>query len=546
MLIDKTHRSWFLISAIILVAAAGSYFVYASSSANGPSGGSIMGLLYGIVGSAMMIFAALLAARKKVPTWRIGSAQFWLRGHLWLGSLSIVLILFHSGFGWGGRLENVLWITFAVVVATGAYGLGLQHMLPRYLTTRVPNETFNDQLPFLCASMQFLADKAVAERCGKLDVDHDPVRSAAAAVARQKRWLKREGDFEALLHSIYANAPAPPKKSAPERKSGPAAVKPTIAVKPAAAKPGLSPLEQMKAKTAAAKNSASADQPAAAGTKTAGDKPKSPLELARAQAAAKKNQAAATDTASGDKPKSPLELARAQATAKKNQAATTQQTPPADPTPKTHTVTADIQPQLDAIRKLLTGKYGYSQDLVDRLAANVKPFLTGSDKSSTPVAQPTTMPSVKQRTPKPASPKPAPTTPAAKLPVPPKKPATQSKASDRAIPRTDELKQFYLQYVRPFLNHSGVGRSQLNLKEQASRVFAQIRSTLPIELHDTLNDLQNVCEERRQFVIQKQIHGLLHGWLIIHIPASIMLLVLFVVHVVVALRVVPWNLPWPF
>ena len=36
-----------------------------------------------------MIFAGLLAARKKVPVWRLGRAQDWMRGHLWLGLLSL-------------------------------------------------------------------------------------------------------------------------------------------------------------------------------------------------------------------------------------------------------------------------------------------------------------------------------------------------------------------------------------------------------------------------------------------------------------------------
>jgi len=87
----------------------------AKHSMHGPAGGSVLGLIFGVGGSLLMIFAALLAVRKRLPTWRVGSAQFWLRGHLWLGTIGFVLILFHAGFKWGGLLENLLWISFGLL-----------------------------------------------------------------------------------------------------------------------------------------------------------------------------------------------------------------------------------------------------------------------------------------------------------------------------------------------------------------------------------------------------------------------------------------------
>ena len=62
------------------------YILYAVESPAGPRGGSALGLTFGIAGYALMLYAGLLGARKKVPTWRIGRAQTWMRGHIWLGS----------------------------------------------------------------------------------------------------------------------------------------------------------------------------------------------------------------------------------------------------------------------------------------------------------------------------------------------------------------------------------------------------------------------------------------------------------------------------
>src|SRR5262249_49120930 len=72
----------------------------------GLTGGSTAGLAFGILGSGLMVYAGLLSALRKVPGWSwLGARQTWLRGHIWLGLLSGVLILCHSGFRWGGWLE---------------------------------------------------------------------------------------------------------------------------------------------------------------------------------------------------------------------------------------------------------------------------------------------------------------------------------------------------------------------------------------------------------------------------------------------------------
>ena len=101
-------------------------------------GGSALGLAFGIVGSAFMIFAGLLAGRKKVPVWRVGRAQAWMRGHLWLGLLSLPIIFFHAGFRFGGPLTSVLMVLLIIVVASGIFGAVLQHYLPNMITGAVP------------------------------------------------------------------------------------------------------------------------------------------------------------------------------------------------------------------------------------------------------------------------------------------------------------------------------------------------------------------------------------------------------------------------
>ena len=180
MRIDRTHRAWLIASLVIFGVATAIYVVYAAASPAGPSGGSAIGLTFGIAGSLCMIFAGLLAARKKVPVWRLGRAQTWMRGHLWLGLLSLPLILFHGGFRFGGPLTSVLMVLLIVVVVSGLFGAVLQHYMPPVMTTRIPMETIFEQIDRVRAQLLAEADAMVEAACGPLNLQN----TAPAAAAR--------------------------------------------------------------------------------------------------------------------------------------------------------------------------------------------------------------------------------------------------------------------------------------------------------------------------------------------------------------------------
>src|SRR5437879_764902 len=138
MRIDVTHKPWAIGTAGTLGVSLIAYIIYARSAVNGPRGDSVMGLIFGSFGFGMMLFATLLSLRKKFPVWRIGRAQTWMRGHLWLGLLSYPIILFHGGFSWGGPLTSALMWIFTMVIVSGLIGAVLQHFMPRLITQRVP------------------------------------------------------------------------------------------------------------------------------------------------------------------------------------------------------------------------------------------------------------------------------------------------------------------------------------------------------------------------------------------------------------------------
>lgn len=213
MLIDHTHRRWFIGSLAGLAIASAVYIPYAMRSPAGPRGGSAIGLTYGSIGFAFMLFAGLLGLRKKFPIWRIGRAQTWMRGHLWFGLLTFPLILMHGGFHFGGTLTRALMWLFIFVYASGIFGAGVQHFMPRLHTARLPMETIYEQIDHVRQQLLGEAIRAVEETCAALegDVGSATQSQRALAAAAGANWdvtvatglavdEQASGELRRLLH----------------------------------------------------------------------------------------------------------------------------------------------------------------------------------------------------------------------------------------------------------------------------------------------------------------------------------------------------------
>jgi len=98
------------------------------------------------------------------------------------------------------------------------------------------------------------------------------------------------------------------------------------------------------------------------------------------------------------------------------------------------------------------------------------------------------------------------------------------------------LRSFYLLEMRPFLEHPGARGLRLGDSAQAHAAFQHVRTLTPASAHATVEDLENICEEERQLTRQVRFHRWLHGWLLVHVPLSLALILLGAVHAVMALR----------
>jgi hypothetical protein len=213
LLIDSTHRRWFLVSAAVSALAVAAYLVCDWLTPGGLTGGSTVGLWYGTIGSALMVAAGLLSVHRRLPSRpRYGNRSAWLRAHLWVGTLAGVFLVCHAHARLGGPLTAVLSVVTLLVLATGWLGVLLQHFLPRVLTARVRAEAPYDQLPHLCQVMRRNADLLVDEVCG-------PVADAAEAIESTRLAARLAEDGKTQLRGFYEKdvrpffSPSPPRVS---------------------------------------------------------------------------------------------------------------------------------------------------------------------------------------------------------------------------------------------------------------------------------------------------------------------------------------------
>lgn len=202
MLINKDSRGWIIACLLLLAGSAIVYFAlpgYGHRRLDGPSGGTPEGLLFGVAGFAMMLFALLLGARKRVRTMRLGRAYWWTQGHVWLGLLSFPVILLHGGFKanfWGGTLTQVIMWVFVVVWLSGIVGLILQQIMPTRLLNHVPMETIYEQIDHIIAQLRDEAKRivsAVQDKPQEEPYEFDAVPAGAAtAVAPARTSVEAE------------------------------------------------------------------------------------------------------------------------------------------------------------------------------------------------------------------------------------------------------------------------------------------------------------------------------------------------------------------
>lgn len=161
------HRPWAVFVGLATLGATLWYAVASALASRFLGGGSLPGFTFGVIGGFICLFEFLIWPRKKFRAWRVGRVQTWMKLHIWLGLLSLPVLVLHSGFRLGGSLSAWLMILFLVVIASGVWGLVLQNFLPKKMLVDVPAETIHSQIGRIIGLYHDEAARLVQDACGK-------------------------------------------------------------------------------------------------------------------------------------------------------------------------------------------------------------------------------------------------------------------------------------------------------------------------------------------------------------------------------------------
>jgi hypothetical protein len=93
-----------------------------------------------------------------------------MAAHIWLGLLSLPLLLLHGGFHFSlsaSTLAALLMWLLVLVVGSGVLGLVLQNSLPRLMLEQVPAETIHAQIGHILEQYRAEAQRLVELTCGE-------------------------------------------------------------------------------------------------------------------------------------------------------------------------------------------------------------------------------------------------------------------------------------------------------------------------------------------------------------------------------------------
>jgi hypothetical protein len=99
-----------------------------------------------------------------------------------------------------------------------------------------------------------------------------------------------------------------------------------------------------------------------------------------------------------------------------------------------------------------------------------------------------------------------------------------------------ELVSFRDDVLVPYLQEGERSRSPLAAASDAELRFARLREAVPPAARETLDRLQELANLRRRWDSQNRLHFWLHNWLLLHLPLSVGMSSLMVLHAVRALK----------
>src|SRR6266496_1273755 len=117
-----------------------SYIIY--SRRVSPNGATLVGLIYGIISFVAILLLMYYGMRKRSYTAKHWSLRAWLSFHVYIGTMTLLLVPLHAGFKFGFDIHTLAYVLLAIVVVSGIVGAALYLLLPRRF------EPFGEELTY--------------------------------------------------------------------------------------------------------------------------------------------------------------------------------------------------------------------------------------------------------------------------------------------------------------------------------------------------------------------------------------------------------------
>jgi len=105
----------------------------------------------------------------------------------------------------------------------------------------------------------------------------------------------------------------------------------------------------------------------------------------------------------------------------------------------------------------------------------------------------------------------------------------------QAIP-APAIRSALAQTIEPYLSTGVSPQGQMGSRQRNQWFFDDLRLRVAPQLRDLVAQLEELCERRRQLNLQRRVHFWLHNWLGLHVPLSVLLMILLAAHVFWALQ----------
>ena len=122
-------------------------------------------------------------------------------------------------------------------------------------------------------------------------------------------------------------------------------------------------------------------------------------------------------------------------------------------------------------------------------------------------------------------------------------PAPDAKPDPKAVPLTpadiqsaEAVREFLEEDALPYLRLRRGDDHPLSAIRNSDEAFRHLKLHVAPNWTPRVEELQACCDERRRTDLQAKLHHWLHGWLLIHVPISLFLIILTLWHAVVAVR----------